>query len=65
MLLLRKVGLNAMWCGRNEIVVLVSSVIDKRIHKGVSAIGWSPTSFTAVVVHRLFVGISIREEIFM
>ena len=25
----RKVGLNAMWCVRNEIVVLVSGVIDK------------------------------------
>ena len=33
MLLRRKVGLNAMWCVRNEIVVLVSSVIDKRIYK--------------------------------
>ena len=60
-----KVGLNAMWCVRNEIVVLVHSVIDKRIYKGVSAFGWSPTSITAVVVHRLFVGISIREKIFM
>ena len=48
-----------------EIVVLVSSVIDKLIHKGVSTIGWSPICFTAVVVYRWFVGISIREKIVM
>ena len=62
MLILWKVGFNVMWCARNEVVVLVSSVIDKCINEGVSAIGWSPTCFTSVVVHRLFVSIPIRDK---
>ena len=61
----RTVGFNAMWCVRNEIIVMASSVIDKWINKGVSAFGWSPTCYTAVDVYRWFVGIYITEKIFM